>query len=295
MISITIYIWLNRNAGEWTTHKKCADCELLENGKRLRLIGTIKIQDDNKMFFTEPQTGKTYHLIPCDAKCNNHLNQWFKKVGFIDSATQEPIYFDIEGSLDTTKQEFLLASVVLLNTEKAIGKFISFASGDKASMARFKIINSLNASVNKNDTIVLGYHNNKEPDAGIDTAMLTFVKYYEQNDIKNYYICPDYDGQQGIKNQYIQPKKIKNQTLKELKEKYDAVNEEIFPLNEASISEFRLPLYNHFNETQRKQPTLIKEVTWEINDTTLLTIWFIQKQNKWTAFEQYKWKKGMEF
>ncbi|WCM42688.1 hypothetical protein MG290_03140 [Flavobacterium sp. CBA20B-1] len=94
---------------------------------------------------------------------------------------------------------------------------------------------------------------------------------------------------------FINPQDVKGLTFDQIREKYTAVNEETFPLYEASVSEFRIALFNHFTEQQRKQSIPIKEVTWEVNESTLLTIWFIEKQNQWTPIEQYKWNKGMEF
>ncbi|AZA98509.1 hypothetical protein EG359_02315 [Chryseobacterium joostei] len=205
------------NQEEWTTNSNCANCELAESGKPQRLIGTIKAETENKMLFTQLESGKTYYLIPCDVQCDNHLNQWFKQIGFTDVATKQPLYFDIEGKLDTIKQEFLLSSVLLLNEDEVT-----------------------------------------------------------------------------IKQKYIEPEKAKNQTLIALKKKYNSISEATFPLNEASVSEFRIAIYNHFSETERKQSTPIKEVTWEVNETTLLTIWFIQKENEWRPIEQYQWQKGTE-
>ncbi|WP_337085172.1 hypothetical protein [Elizabethkingia anophelis] len=98
-----------------------------------------------------------------------------------------------------------------------------------------------------------------------------------------------------LKLDFIAPKAVKNQTLDAIEKKYKPYKTEEFPLSEASISEFRIALYNHFNEQQRHQAIPIKEVTWKINDSMFLTIWFIEKQNKWQQIEQYKWKTGTEF
>ena len=110
----------------------------------------------------------------------------------------EPLYFDIEGKQDTTKQEFILSSVVLLVNARVIGRLITFEGGNKIHTAKFKIIDPLNSSLNKGDTITLGYYNYKEPNADIDTALLTLINHYTETKT-NYYICPDYDGQKGIR------------------------------------------------------------------------------------------------
>lgn len=94
---------------------------------------------------------------------------------------------------------------------------------------------------------------------------------------------------------FIEPKSVKNQTLDVIEKKYKPYKTAKFPLNEASISEFRIALYNHFNEPHRQQSIPIKEVTWKVDDSTFLTIWFIEKQNKWQPIEQYEWKAGTEF
>ena len=182
---------------EWQTRKGCVECGLLEEEEMQRLIGRIETLPNNKMLFTELETGETYNLIPCDVNCDNYLNSWFKGIGFVDSYN-EPLYFDIEGKQDTTKQEFILSSVVLLVNARAIGRLIAFEGGNKIHTAKFKIIDPKNSGLNKGDTITLGYYNYKEPNADIDTAMLTFTETSSETR-KNYYVCPDYDGQKGIR------------------------------------------------------------------------------------------------
>jgi len=93
---------------------------------------------------------------------------------------------------------------------------------------------------------------------------------------------------------FVSPEEIKDLPFDEIRERYTAVNEETFPLNE-NHGEFRGALDAFFTKEQRQQPILIKEVTWETSDSTLLTIWFIEKQNQWQPIEQYEWKKGTEF
>lgn len=71
--------------------------------------------------------------------------------------------------------------------------------------------------------------------------------------------------------------KSKGLALEEIIRNYQPSNEKTFPLNE-NYGEFRGALDAFFTEEQLKQPILIKEITWETNDSTLLTIWFIKKQ-----------------
>lgn len=297
VLSWLAYSWFT--CEEWQTQKPCAECEALENGKMQQLAGTIKTDANNKMLFTDQQTGTSYHLIPCDEKCSNNLNLWFQKIGIVDYHTKEPYYFKIEGKADSLKKEFYLNNVLLISTNSVKAKLISFEGGSKIQMAKFKVIEPFASHLNAGDTITLGYYNYKEPNIAVsDTAMLSFIPYDGITDIKNYYICPDYDGQKGIlpvPKKYIEPDKVKDLSFNDILNKYEPISEETFPLYEASVSEFRIALFNHFTEEQRKLSIPIKEVTWEVNDSTLLTIWFIKKQNLWTPIDQYQWSKGKEF
>ena len=197
-VGFVAYDFLKLIPEEWQNREGCAECGLLEDGEMQRLIGRIEAQPNNKMHFIELETGETYSLIPCDVNCDNYLNGWFKGIGVVDF-NNEPFYFDIEGKLDTIKQEFLLLSVVFLGPDRAIGKLIAFEGGNKIHIAKFIIIDPINSSLHKGDTINLGYYNYHEPEADIDTAMLTFVNTYQETSIKNYYICPDYNGQKGVR------------------------------------------------------------------------------------------------
>lgn len=93
---------------------------------------------------------------------------------------------------------------------------------------------------------------------------------------------------------FINVSETKGLTFNEIRERYTTVNEETFPLNE-NYGEFRGALDAFFTEEQRQQPIPIKEATWETSDSTLLTIWYIEKQGQWQPIEQYEWKKGTEF
>ena len=97
---------------------------------------------------------------------------------------------------------------------------------------------------------------------------------------------------------FVDAKRIKGLPFEEIREKYTALEEETFPLNESHYAGLREFLPHYFTEKQLKQPIPIKEATYETSDSTLITIWFEQKpakQNKWLPFKQYEWKKGMEF
>jgi hypothetical protein len=201
--------WFTRE--EWQTRKQCADCETLEDQKQQRLIGTVEILPNEKTIFTDQLTGLKYNLIPCDLNCKEKELSSFDKIGVVDYATKQSIYFDIEGKVIPEKEEFIYGFIIVLNTRK-----------------------------------------------------------------------------------FVNPQETKELTYDEIREKYTTVNEESFLLNE-NYGEFRGALDVHFTEEQRQQPIPIKEATWETSDSTLLTIWFIEKQNKWTPIEQYEWNKGTEF
>ncbi len=94
---------------------------------------------------------------------------------------------------------------------------------------------------------------------------------------------------------FVNPEKVKGLSFEDIQKKYKPIREENFPLNEASISEFRIAVNNHFSKTQRKQAIPIKEATWKVDENTFFTIWFVETKGKWQPIEYYKWKKGMEF
>jgi hypothetical protein len=196
---------------EWQTREKCAECEALENQKQERLIGTVKVLPSGKTVFTHQLTGIKYNLIPCDLNCTEKEVSSFEKIGVVDYANQQLIYFDIEGKIIPEKDEFRYSFIIVLDSRE-----------------------------------------------------------------------------------FVNLQETKGLTFDEIRDKYTAVNEETFPLNE-NYGEFRGALDAHFTEEQRQQPIPIKEATWETSDSTLLTIWFIEKQNKWTPIEQYEWNKGTEF
>ncbi|GEM_PF-3398282 len=94
---------------------------------------------------------------------------------------------------------------------------------------------------------------------------------------------------------FLNPEKIKDLTFEEISEKYTALEEETFKLNESHYAGLREFLPHYFSKEQLKQPILLKEATWETSDSTLITIWFIKKQNRCLPIEAYEWEKGTEF
>jgi len=87
---------------------------------------------------------------------------------------------------------------------KVLARLISFEGGDKIHFAKFKIIKNLSDSLVANDIIIVGYYNYKEPDENIDNVLLTIKKYDGQTSMKNYFICPDYDGKTNIQKAKIE-------------------------------------------------------------------------------------------
>jgi len=81
---------------------------------------------------------------------------------------------------------------------KALAKLVSLEGGDKVHFAKFKIIKDLSDTLILKDTIVVGFYNYKQPDDDLDYVLLTLKKYDGQTSMKNYFICPDYDGKMGI-------------------------------------------------------------------------------------------------
>ncbi len=80
----------------------------------------------------------------------------------------------------------------------AVGELIKFLGGDKIHFAKFKIIKVLFGTLNRNDTVSIGYYFYKEPDITLTHALLNVKKYERECAIDNYYICPNYDGELGI-------------------------------------------------------------------------------------------------
>ena len=92
---------------------------------------------------------------------------------------------------------------IISENYKVLAKLISFEGGDKIHFAKFKIIKVLSDSLVVNDTILVGYYNYKQPDNKIDNVLLTIKKYDGQTKLKNYFICPNYDGTTNIQKAKI--------------------------------------------------------------------------------------------
>lgn len=86
---------------------------------------------------------------------------------------------------------------------KVLAKLISFEGGNKIYFAKFRVIKDLSDNLALNDTIFVGYYNYKEPDENIDNVLLIIKKYDGQTSMKNYFICPDYDGKTNIQKAKI--------------------------------------------------------------------------------------------
>lgn len=86
---------------------------------------------------------------------------------------------------------------------KALAKLISFEVGDKIHVAKFKIIKDLSETLALNDTVLVGFYNDKPPETNLDTVLLTLKKDDGQISMKNHFACPDYDGKQGIQSAKI--------------------------------------------------------------------------------------------
>ncbi|ENI5462321.1 hypothetical protein ACLH3R_002357 [Flavobacterium psychrophilum] len=213
VLSLMVYVWITRE--EWTTRKKCADCETLTNQEQQRLIGTVEILPNGETIFTDQMVGLKYKLVSCDANCETKELMSFSKIGVKDFPTKEQIYFDIEGKYIPEKDEFVYSFIIVLNQRK-----------------------------------------------------------------------------------FVNTEEIKDLAFDKIQEKYTALKQETFPLNESHYAGLREFLPHYFTEKQLKQPIPIKEATYETSDSTLITIWFEQKptkKNKWIPIEKYEWKKGTDF
>jgi len=94
---------------------------------------------------------------------------------------------------------------------------------------------------------------------------------------------------------FLNIKKTKEATFDHIRERHTPLEEQTFLLKESHYAGLRSFLPHYFNKQQLKLPIPIKEATWETGDSTLITIWFQQKQNLWQPIEHYEWRKGTEF
>jgi hypothetical protein len=80
---------------------------------------------------------------------------------------------------------------------KALAKLVSSGEGSKIHVAKYKIIKDF-TDTTFSDTINVGYYFYKDNTQPFDTVLLTLTKYEGQTELKNYFICPDYDAKLGI-------------------------------------------------------------------------------------------------
>jgi len=92
---------------------------------------------------------------------------------------------------------------------------------------------------------------------------------------------------------------IKGWTLKEIKQKYDPIEEGDYKLTLPFVThEFRLSLTEYFEENKEtflKNPPTVKEVTWRLNNTENYTIWFELGDGDWKQIVGFQWLDGSEF
>jgi hypothetical protein len=81
---------------------------------------------------------------------------------------------------------------------RLLAKFISDEGGDKIHFSKFQILKNLSGSELNNDTITVGYYFYKAPTQHFDTVLLTLSRYKGSTNLKNYFVCPDYDAEVGI-------------------------------------------------------------------------------------------------
>ncbi|MBS1776335.1 MAG: hypothetical protein JSS64_08665 [Bacteroidetes bacterium] len=80
---------------------------------------------------------------------------------------------------------------------KALAKLVSSGEGSKIYIAKYKIIKDFSDTIFA-DTINVGYYFYKDNQEQLDTVLLTLTKYDGQTELKNYFICPNYDATIGI-------------------------------------------------------------------------------------------------
>lgn len=113
------YSWFTRE--QWQNRKRCAECEVMENQKQQRIIGTVEILPNGQTIITDQLTGLTYNLVPCDLNCEEkEVGNFFNKNEVIDYASKKQIYFDLEGEVTPEKNEFIYSFIIVLNTREFI-------------------------------------------------------------------------------------------------------------------------------------------------------------------------------
>lgn len=107
------FIFLNHSSEEWEVQKQCDECTSLENENLNHLKGTIVINEDQSLVFTDYKSKNQYNLCFCDANCDNRLIKWLRGIGMNDSENNTPLLFLIEGKLNEDKNKIDLLNITL--------------------------------------------------------------------------------------------------------------------------------------------------------------------------------------
>lgn len=71
--------------------------------------------------------------------------------------------------------------------------------------------------------------------------------------------------------------------------------EKAYKLNEVHLTEFRITLRNFYSDEEFQKPIPIREVSWKIENDSLVTVWYENKNEKWIPFDTYSYSKFSEF
>lgn len=75
----------------------------------------------------------------------------------------------------------------------------------------------------------------------------------------------------------------------------NAIEEERFILNDL-LPEFRIELYNHFDQEQIESQSIeIFEKSWKLDNENMVTVWYQRNQDSWQFVHKMTWKAGKEF
>lgn len=105
---------------------------------------------------------------------------------------------------------------------------------------------------------------------------------------------PKNENQVFERLKYLNVGETENWSLEQIQNKYSHLSEWNYPLNEG-LSEFTNGLEVVFTDEELSKPIPIKEVTWQINDSTNITIWYKKEQNNWIKVDKLIWPKEAEF
>lgn len=105
---------------------------------------------------------------------------------------------------------------------------------------------------------------------------------------------PKNENQVFERLKYLNVEETENWSLVQIQEKYQHLTEWEYPLNDG-FPEFRVGLQNVFPEEDWDKPIPLKEVTWQLNDSLNITIWYKKEQNNWIKVDKLIWPKEAEF